>query len=71
MESNKIPVKKPIKGQQYHVYWQRVEHVWQCAKVNEEEQTVNLATKDRKKKINNVPWTDLRHTNKNAQLNPH
>ena len=57
-------VQKPIKGQQYHVRWQ-------CTQVNEEKQTVELSTKDRKKKIADVAWADLRHTNRNAQLNPH
>lgn len=62
---------KPIKGEQYHVNWQRIQHVWQCIEVNETNKTVELATKNRKKKIQNVRWDDLRHTNKNAQLNPH
>lgn len=64
-------VKKPIKGQQYHVSWQRIQHVWQCNKVDEENKTVELSTKDKKKRIEGVAWADLRHTNINAQRNPH
>ncbi len=64
-------VLKPQKGQQYHVTWLRKEYVWQCIEVNEEKKTVTLSTKDRKKRIENVLWDSLRHTNKNQQLNPH
>lgn len=71
MEQITYTVQKPIKGQLYHVRWQRIQHVWQCTQVNEEKQTVELSTKDRKKKIADVAWADLRHTNINAQLNPH
>lgn len=64
-------VTKPKKGEQYHVSWQRIQHVWQCSKVNEENKTVELSTKDKKKRIEGVAWADLRHTNINAHLNPH
>lgn len=71
MEQLIFTVQKPVKGQQYHVRWQRIQHLWQCTEVNEEKKTVELSTKDRKKKIADVAWADLRHTNRNAQLNPH
>lgn len=71
MDKVTFTVQKPVKGQQYHVRWQRIQHLWQCTEVNEEKKTVELSTKDRKKKIADVAWSDLRHTNRNALLNPH
>lgn len=71
MDTPQKPVEKPQKGKLYHVTFRRKECAWLCIDINEEAKTVTLATKDKRTKIENVGWDTLRHTNKNAQLNPH
>lgn len=68
---SEMKVMKPINGQKYH--WVEARNnamVWIADEIDEVKKTVTLKTKTGKL-IKNVNWRDLRHTNKNAQLNPH
>lgn len=54
---------KPKKNKYYEISWRRVKTPWLCHTINEEEQTANLVSKDRKTKVENAKWADLKPIN--------
>lgn len=59
MELNKNST-KPVVNKQYEIRWRRIKLPWICHTIDEVNQTANLLSRDRKSKIKDVKWDDLK-----------